>query len=242
MPALGAFTFILHSHIPYARLAGRWPHGEEWLHEAASETYIPLLNTLYDLKEHQIAFKLTLGLTPVLCEQLSDATVQENFVAYLDMKIQAAEVDMKRFASQQNDEAEHLSMLAQWYKETYEGVKTAFLERYNRNIIGAFRQLQDAGVIEIVTSAATHAYLPLLNRDSSVLAQLKAGMASYERHFGRAPRAVWLPECAYRPAYVTDDGQTRVGLETLLEKVGLNLFFAETHTITGGQPVGVASG
>jgi len=48
--AKGAFTFVLHSHLPYCRMAGRWPHGEEWLHEAASETYIPLLEALYDLK------------------------------------------------------------------------------------------------------------------------------------------------------------------------------------------------
>ena len=46
---LGAFTFLLHSHIPYCRQAGRWPHGEEWLHEAASETYLPLLLALLSL-------------------------------------------------------------------------------------------------------------------------------------------------------------------------------------------------
>ena len=57
----GAFTFVLHSHLPYCRMAGRWPHGEEWLHEAASETYIPLLNALYDLKEGGYPIKLTVG-------------------------------------------------------------------------------------------------------------------------------------------------------------------------------------
>ncbi|PJF39873.1 MAG: 1,4-alpha-glucan branching protein, partial [Phototrophicales bacterium] len=63
MGALGSFTFVLHSHLPYARLAGRWPHGEEWIHEAASETYIPLLQTLYDLKEEGISYKITIGIT-----------------------------------------------------------------------------------------------------------------------------------------------------------------------------------
>ena len=51
MAATGAFTFVLHSHIPYARRAGMWPHGEEWLHEAAAETYVPLLSRLSDLAE-----------------------------------------------------------------------------------------------------------------------------------------------------------------------------------------------
>ena len=74
MAAIGAFTFVLHSHLPYARLAGRWPHGEEWIHEAASETYIPLLQTLYDLKDEGIHYKLTVGITPILAEHLSRAS------------------------------------------------------------------------------------------------------------------------------------------------------------------------
>ena len=51
MSKVGGFTFVLHSHLPYARQAGMWPHGEEWVHEAIAETYLPLLNALYDLKE-----------------------------------------------------------------------------------------------------------------------------------------------------------------------------------------------
>jgi 1,4-alpha-glucan branching enzyme len=102
--------------------------------------------------------------------------------------------------------------------------------------------LQSEGFIEIITSAATHAYLPLLSRDSSLHAQMRTGTRSYERLFGRRPSGAWLPECAYRPAYVTEDGQKRAGLESLLAAFGLRFFFAETHTITGGQPVGVAAG
>src|SRR5438477_4675286 len=88
--AFGAFTFVLHSHLPYARMAGRWPHGEEWIHEAATETYIPLLNALYDLKEKGVKYKITIGMTPILVEQLSDPDVLANLDAYLDEKIAAA--------------------------------------------------------------------------------------------------------------------------------------------------------
>ncbi|MFP4323976.1 MAG: 1,4-alpha-glucan branching protein, partial [Anaerolineales bacterium] len=87
MPSLGAFTFVLHSHLPYARQAGRWPHGEEWIHEAASETYIPLLNALYDLRDEGVKYQLTIGITPVLTEQLADADVLKNFDEFLDDKI-----------------------------------------------------------------------------------------------------------------------------------------------------------
>jgi 1,4-alpha-glucan branching enzyme len=239
--ALGAFTFVLHSHLPYARLAGRWPHGEEWLHEAASETYIPLLQTLYDLKEDGVNFKLTIGITPILGEQLADADVIEHFDQYLDDKIVAAKKDMDYFDAADTADP-HLRILAEWYKNWFEGIKNAFDARFHRDIIGAFRQLQDEGYIEIITCAATHGYLPLLGRDSSINAQLKMGVRSYERLYGRAPTAIWLPECAYRPAYISEDKHKRPGIETFLAENNLKLFFSETHTITGGQPVGVAAG
>jgi len=239
--AFGAFTFVLHSHLPYARLAGRWPHGEEWLHEAASETYIPLLQTLYDLKEDGVNFRLTIDITPILAEQLADADVLEHFDQYLDDKIEAAKQDMVYFEAPETANG-HLRRLAEWYKDWFEDIKYAFDARFNRDIIGAFRQLQDEGYIEIITCAATHGYLPLLARDSSINAQLKTGIRSYERLFGRSPNAIWLPECAYRPAYITEDRHKRPGIETFLAENNLKLFFSETHTITGGQPVGVAAG
>jgi 1,4-alpha-glucan branching enzyme len=276
----GAFTFVLHSHLPYARLAGRWPHGEEWIHEAASETYIPLLEALYDLKEENIPFKLTIGITPILGEQLADATVLEHFDEYLDQKILAATNDMVHFKPEQpkplkvvadlpsaikvdetlapkatiiantapqeeiieNTGDPHLFYLAEWYKNFYTNIKRAFHERFNGDIIGAFRKLQDEGYIEIITCAATHGYLPLLGQDSSIISQLKVGVQSYERLFGRKPSGIWLPECAYRPAYVNDKGVLRPGIESFLAQEGIRVFFSETHTITGGQPVGVAAG
>ena len=259
--SIGAFTFVLHSHLPYARLAGRWPHGEEWIHEAACETYIPLLQTLYDLKDDQIPFRLTIGLTPVLAEQLADQTVLDHLDDYLDMKITAAQHDLSYFnpdttatgtahsgygplaktLSTHNSDP-HLYYLANWYKAFYEDVKTAFHDRFHRNLIAAFRDLQDEGYIEIITSAATHGYLPLLSRESSIRAQLEVGIQSYQRLFGRKPTAIWLPECAYRPAYIDSDGVTHAGLESYLAEYGLQVFLSETHTITGGQPVGVAAG
>lgn len=277
MSAIGAFTFVLHSHLPYARLAGRWPHGEEWIHEAASETYIPLLETLYDLKSEGIKYKLTIGITPVLAEQLSDALVLEHFDQYVDSKIAAARRDMLYFEGRPleqiprlmaaearlapeilavpaaisndgkgdlstNTADSHLRYLAEWYLKFYQNVKKAFNERFNRDIIGAFRVLQDEGYIEIITSSATHSYLPLLARDSSVSAQIKTGVASYKRMFGRDPMGIWMPECAYRPAYVTQEGYLRPGLENFLTQNNIKVFFSETHAITGGLPVGVAAG
>ncbi|MGF1507803.1 MAG: glycoside hydrolase family 57 protein [Anaerolineae bacterium] len=232
---------MLHSHLPYARMAGRWPHGEEWIHEAASETYIPLLNALYALREEDVDYKLTIGLTPVLVEQLADEDIKDNFDAYLDEKIAMAKADVVRYSEEETADP-HLAYLAEFYRGFYEGIKTDFEDKYNREIPGAFRNLQDSGHVEIVTCGATHGYLPLLGRDSAIYGQLKTAVEAYKRHFGQEPRAIWLPECAYRPAYIKDDGTTRPGLEHWLQEMGLKLFFSETHTIEGGQPVGVAAG
>jgi 1,4-alpha-glucan branching enzyme len=113
------------------------------------------------------------------------------------------------------------------------------------DLIGAFKALQDSGHIQIATSAATHGYLPLLSRDSSIRGQIVTGVEAYKRRFGREPRAIWLPECAYRPAIIDDDGEfpvRRPGLEAFLAALGLEVFFSETHTVEGGQPVGKAAG
>ena len=235
----GAFTLVLHSHLPYCRMAGRWPHGEEWIHEAAAETYIPLLNALYDLYEEGVSYRLTVGLTPVLVEQLADADVCDHLLLYLDEEIAAAERDIPRFGEEGEAHAEHL---ARFYRDTYNRVKDSFETRFKRDIVGAFRHLQDLGYLEIVTCAATHGYLPLLARDSSIYGQLRTGVESYRRHFGRSPRAIWLPECAYRPAYVDHDGTVRPAIEEFLSTLGLGCFFAETHAVEGGRPVGKAAG
>jgi 1,4-alpha-glucan branching enzyme len=239
MAALGAFTFVLHTHMPYARKAGRWPHGEEWIHEAMAETYIPLLTALHRLQKEQISFKLTINLTPILLEQLADKDVQRNFITYVDGRILAAEQDEARFLV---EEKSHFAKLASGYRDMYRAVRASFVEDYGKNLVGAFGALQEAGVIEIITCAATHGYLPLLDRDESIQLQLKTGIESYRHHFGRSPKAIWLPECAYRPAFLAEDGRERMGLETFLERNNLSLFFSEAAMIEAALPTRSAAG
>jgi 1,4-alpha-glucan branching enzyme len=223
-------------------MAGRWPHGEEWLHEAASETYIPLLDALYDLEEMGYPYKLTIGITPVLAEQLADQLVINHLKIYLEEKVEAARADIERFGREKEP---HLEYLAKFHLSRYVHTMKSFEERFGMDIIGAFRKLQENGSVEVLTSAATHAYLPLLERDSSIYGQLRTGVESYKRLFGKEPRAVWLPECGYRPAFYLEINGNRChkpGLEEFLAELGIRLFLSETHTIEGGRPVGKAAG
>ena len=242
MAKVGAFTFVLHSHLPYARQAGVWPHGEEWIHEAIAETYLPFLNALFDLKEEGTEFALTVGITPILAEQLADPLIVDHFVHYAAERAAWAANDVERF---ENVGDVAMRDLARYYHHWYARALSSFQDRFQKDLIRAFASLQDDGAIEISTSAATHGYLPLLSRDSSIYGQLRTGIEAYRMRFNRAPRAIWLPECAYRPAVVeTDDGRTirRPGLESFLAAQDIGVFFSETHTVEGGRPVGKAAG
>ncbi len=216
-------AFVLHGHLPYARKQGQWPHGEEWIHEAASTTYLPLLIGLTDLAARGVPFQLTIGLTPILMEQLSDRSVIANLEIYLADRLRRAESDRIRFTQQG---APREARVAQLYAEHFEGALQAFLTRFNRDIVGGFAALQRSGHVELMVCAATHGYLPLLGRASSIAAQVQVGIDSYERHTGATPRTIWLPECAYRPA---QGGLP--GIETFLEAQGLNLFFTEVEAL-----------
>ena len=218
-----ALVFVLHGHLPYARRQGQWPHGEEWIHEAASTTYIPLLIALTDMAERGVPFRLTIGLTPILMEQLSDAAVIANLETYLLDRLRRAESDRIRFAHEGYAREARVAAL---YADHFDSALEAFQTRFNRNIVGGFAALQRSGHVELMVSAATHGYLPLLGRASSITAQLEVGIDSYQRHVGARPRSIWLPECAYRPA---QGGLP--GIETFLEAQGLNLFFTEVEAL-----------
>ena len=227
---------MLHGHLPYARSQGQWPHGEEWIHEAASTTYMPLLIALTDLARRGVPFHLTIGLTPILMEQLGDETVRDHFEAYLTDRLGRAERDVARFAT-----AAHLRerRVAERYVALFSGVRDAFRGRFHRDIVGGFADLQRAGHVELMVSAATHGYLPLLGRASSVAAQLQVGIETYTRHTGATPRAIWLPECAYRPAH-----NGLPGIEAFLAAQGLRLFFTEAQTLAESRrgPLAGAAG
>lgn len=244
MPVIGSLAFVLHSHLPYVVAHGRWPHGMDWLNEAAAETYIPLALALDRLLAEGRKPRLTIGLTPVLTEMLADDTFKSEFEAYLDQKIEAARADRGEFA-RLGEPA--MARLAERWETWYRGIRRHFGEALGRDLVGAFRRLQERGAIEIITSGATHGYFPLLSRDASIQAQVKQAVSSYRRHFGRPPRGIWLPECAYRPRYrwqpPLDDAPTearlRKGVDEFLSENGLEYFIVDSHLLRGGRAIGV---
>ena len=228
--SVGSFVLMLHSHLPFYRKAGMWPFGEESLYECMAETYIPLLNMIAELHDEGIAAKLTVGITPVLAEQLNDAYLKSGFEKWMADRIEASRKDDERYAPLGETPDPNRLHLARFYLNWFTKILHDFQNRWNRDIIGGFRKYQDLGAIEITTSAATHSFSPLLATDQSLFLQFKTGVDSYKRMFGRDPKGVWLPECAYRPA----QGE-RPSIDKWLHSVGLKYFFTESDVIKGGQ-------
>ncbi|HEX4577163.1 MAG TPA: DUF1957 domain-containing protein, partial [Edaphobacter sp.] len=192
----GFLTFTLHAHLPYVVNHGTWPHGMEWLHEAAAETYLPLLRVLKNLERDKIRFNCNLNLSPILLEQLSHPVFIAEFPNYVNRKIVAAREDEAFFI--QSGET-HLAETARFWHRFFSQALEDFYH-FDRSIISAFRHFNDIGLIDIITCGATHGYMPLLGTDESVRAQVRTAVDTHVRHIGKHPRGIWAPECGYRPA------------------------------------------
>ncbi|MFQ5824768.1 MAG: glycoside hydrolase family 57 protein [bacterium] len=243
--AYGSFSFVLHSHLPYVIAHGKWPHGMDWLNEAAAETYIPILNVLNEMVEEGLQPKLTIGITPILTEQLADEAFKSEFLSYLQNKIEAAIEDLKQF--EKYGQA-HMVKLAKMWQDYYTKIKVDFEVKYHYDIVGAYRELLDDGYLDILTCGATHGYFPLLSQDISIQAQVKMAVKAHKRHYGRQPRGIWLPECAYRPRYkwappvesnVGTKPYPRKGVDEFLSENGLEYFIVDSHLLKGGKAIGV---
>ena len=239
---VGSFVLVLHGHIPYVLGHGTWPHGAQMLFEAAADTYIPLLWVIEELAAEGIPANITISLSPVTIEQLADDRFKEWFEGYLNDKIHWAGDNEGQFDSWGEG---HLAYLARRWREYYQALRDNFVDRYDRDIVGQYRMWQDRGHIEVMTCAATHGYLPLLREDASISLQVKQAVATYERSFGRRPRAFWLPEGAYRPRcqwapppFVSGQqpSYTRPGIEEFLANNGIDYFVVDTHLLGGGAP------
>jgi 1,4-alpha-glucan branching enzyme len=235
-----SFSLVLHTHLPMVVNHGRWPHGSDWLNEAAFECYLPLLETIHRLVADGISPKWTLNVSPVLAEQLASAEFQKEMSFYYD-NVRRACVDTREHFARQGDDA--VVKLTHFWEEFYERMWELH-RRIGGDIPGTFAELQRGGHVEILTCAATHGYLPLLSRDESIHLQLRTAVEAHRRHFGQSPRGIWLPECAYRPRYEWTpptgrerERTMRPGIEEMLAAHGLEYFVADAHLLPAGAPI-----
>src|SRR5437868_10687886 len=188
----GYLALVLHAHLPFVRDVEREDALEQhWLFEAITETYVPLLLVLENLIQESIDFRLTLSITPTLASMLADPILQSRYLVRLESLIELSEKEVARTRSDLQ-----FASLARMYRSLFTRIRDAFAHRYRNNLLDAFQRLQRLGYLEIIASAATHAYLPLLSvNQTGVRAQIKVGVEHYRRTFGQEAKGFWLPEC-----------------------------------------------
>lgn len=217
----GYLCLVLHSHLPFVRHPEHEDFLEEdWFYEAVTETYIPLIEIFERLINDHVDFRITLSLTPTLISMLTDPLLQERYIRHINQLIELAQREVERTRWQGD-----FQTLAIMYLHNFSKARDTF-ERFKRNLVNAFGNFQDLGKIEIITSCATHGYLPLMEVSrESVRAQIKVAVSHYESIFKRKPQGIWLPECGYQP-----------GQDEILKEAGIRYFFSDAHAVLHASP------
>lgn len=208
-------SIVLHAHLPYVHHPEYDSFFEEnWLFEAMLECYMPLLDMLDRLQQDDVPCRLTLSLSPTLISMLQDQLLQQRFLRYLNRLLELAAKEMRRTEPQPQ-----LYRLAKRYHDLFLANLHCYQNHYQGNLLSAFAKHQQSGRLELITTAATHGFLPLLRvSETAVREQIKVGIDTFKACFGFTPKGFWLPECAFYP-----------GLEAILKDYGIEYFFLDTH-------------
>ncbi|MDQ7773697.1 MAG: DUF1957 domain-containing protein [Elusimicrobiales bacterium] len=220
MSAKGSLILVLHAHLPYVNHPSSPDFLEEnWFFEGVVETYIPLITMLESLAKDGIKAGLTVSISPTLGAMLENESLEKKLIAYVDSRLALLEKEAERAGDR-----EPLAKTVRLYQRVYEQA-AELLRRYSGDIITPLKQFQAAGQIEIITTSATHAVLPLLPRPEALRAQIAVAAEDYEDRFNRKSSGFWLPECAYDRR-----------LQTYLKLSGFNFVFLESHGVQFGSP------
>ncbi len=198
----GNLVFVLHAHLPYVRHPEHEIFLEEnWFFEGIIETYLPLLSMFDRLNSDGVAWRMTMTLSPTLVSMMEDPLFERT-----------------RGSAYEN--------VTRYYRDLLDVLHKVYVEDLGRDLPGAFRRHMDSGSLEGITCGATHGFLPFLQEvPGSSEAQVRVGVSTFHRVFGRAPKGIWLPECAYYE-----------GVDRILNQEGIRFFFLESHGLLYADP------
>jgi 1,4-alpha-glucan branching enzyme len=219
--AHGNLVFVLHAHLPYVRHPEHEIFLEEnWFFEGIIETYLPLLSMFDRLNRDGVSWRITMTLSPTLVSMMEDPLLMRRFEERLDRlrELSRKEVDRTRGTAYEN--------VTRYYRDHLDFLHRVYVEDLGKNLLGAFRRHMDSGSLEGITCGATHGFQPFQQEVSgSSEAQIRVGVSTFRRVFGRAPKGIWLPECAYYE-----------GVDRILRHEGIRFFFMEAHGILYADP------
>lgn len=218
----GLIALVLNAHLPFVRQPD-YPRflEERWLFESLSETYLPLLRVFSRLEADRVPWKLSLALSPTLEAMLGDSMLRARYTAWLESQLELADKELARCAGDPQS-----SRLAAMYRELYRKDHEDFTVLYGGNILGTLDFYFKKGRIDLMTSGATNAFLPLF-RDykEATAAQVEAAVVSFRASFGRSPSGFWMPQLGWYP-----------GIEETLSAYGLQYSVVSTRGALLGEP------
>ena len=220
-------NLILHAHLPYVRHL-EYPRflEEDWLFESLNESYIPLLSLMDRLDEEGIDFKVTFCFSPTLLTMLTDEALNERFASYMKLHMELGRKEEQRLKGEKDT-----LRLASMYLKKLE-MNWKFYEDNGNSIIPVLKRLNKNGRIELMTTAATHAYLPLyMEYPTAIEAQVSLGISTFHDVFGYHPDGFWLPECGYYP-----------GLDEVLKKYGIKYCQLPSHSVISSRDKSLGGG
>ncbi len=216
----GYLGLVLHAHLPYVKHENKGELAEDWLYEAITETYIPIIIIMNSLARKGADFHFTMDISPSLISMLSDKEVQRRYLNHLEKLIELSEKELIRTKDHRK-----FFKLAQMYHYLFKEAHYYYHEKYHNNILTAYKEFQERGNIELITCAATHGYLPLMLTDESVNAQIKLGVDTYEEAFDKRPDGIWLPECAFSPS-----------IDPFLAENNIRYYISSSHGVLYAKP------
>jgi len=210
-------SIVLAAHVPFMRHPERPGAPEERrFFEAVSETLLPLLEVLDRLERDRVPFRLGVSLSPTLCHLLSDDYLRERYQDYTARQLELG-------ARLQDEEAgrrgrERVVRLAAF--------RGRLAERHGPSLLSVFDHYRASGRVEILATAATHAFLPFFaNRAEALQAQFEAAAGAYRDLFDGRPQGFWLPELGWTP-----------GLDRWLRAYNFAYTIVDTHGLLRGRP------
>jgi 1,4-alpha-glucan branching enzyme len=219
MTRVPALSLVLNLHVPLIRHPRLSQSTEEqWFFETLSETCLPLLAVLDRLDADRVPFRLALSLSPTLCHLLGDETLRERYLEYTTRQLDFGERELGRLSGE-------LGALARFYYDQAVERRFLYLERYGGDLLGVFDRYQKKGRLELLSTAATHAFLPFyVSSPEALQAQIEVALASYRHRFGRAPQGFWLPEMGWT-----------AGLGEYLRAYNFAYTLVEPHALLSGE-------
>jgi 1,4-alpha-glucan branching enzyme len=208
---------ILHAHLPFVRHPGQARMLEEdWFHEAFAGSHLQILGMLDHFARDGIHAPFTLGITAPLAAMMRDPLLATRFSQYLDDRLAFA-------AREGRSDDVRVRELARFHEDQLLRARTVW---QRGDVLERITAHAEAGRVELMMSAATHGFLPLLcDHPGAARAQVLIGADAHRALFGRSAPGIWLPECGYRAE-----------IEPILREAGVRWFVLESHGLHHADP------